>query len=391
MKVKKKVSLWIIVGLVGLLLVGVTVLPGADSPPERVVLNIYNTAGFEGFYKGILIEAFEAAFPHIEVQYVVGKWPELFGKLKILCELGIMDRGETHLHLVILGGGIIHPFIEAGYLQNIIPYYEEKLPNVERLLDIGLHYIDVWGGYAVTSHIDYSPLLLRNPHFVPEPITTLDELKEWIIANPGRFMYGNPAVSGPGRGFVWAVAATLGEDPNHPEEWVKTWDFLRAISPYIKTYPPGTGPMIKKLAAGVIDITPLNWGWQADLRYHMAIPPDTAVDAEWTVMVHGDPHGFAIPRGAPAESVEAALKLINFLLSDEIQSRHIVHFPATLSGWEAMTDEDRARITKMMGGISFPEFLEMVEIRVLPPGDAAVRMFELWDEKIAIPHAFMGE
>jgi len=65
---------------------------------------------------------------------------------------------------------------------------------------------------------------------------------------------------------------------------------------------------------------PLGWGWQADLKHFLQIPVNTAVDTAWTPIQFADPHGFVIPIGVPETSLDAALKFINFELSDEVQA-----------------------------------------------------------------------
>ena len=359
-------------------------LVARPGPAEEVVtLHFYNVAGHEGFYVVDVMPAFMEAHPEIEVVHVRTTWSEMLSKLKVLEEAGKLEPGmNDEIHVMVIGAGDAFHFIDAGFTIPILPDHEDALPNVEGLIGIGHQYIEAWGGHGVTVHIDYYPLLLRNPDVVPEPITDVEQLKAWIMANPGRFMYGRPANSGPGRTFVWGLAAALGEDPNRPEEWVKTWEYLRAIHPYIDAYPPGTGPTIHAFAMGAVDIIPLGLGWQASLKHWWAIPPLTAVDLAWSPVVFADVHGLFIAPGVPQEVKEAALKFINFMLADETQAlMGPTHYPATLGGWEAM-DENYHRVLTGLMGRSFPDFLEEVEFVMLPPTEAMILSYDLWDEKI---------
>lgn len=360
---------------------------------EKVVLNLYVDAGYADFYKARVVDGFREAYPDIELNYATAKWEELFSKLKVVQESGDMDAGETDVHLIIGGGGSALPaYIKAGLVQEILPKYEAELPNVEKLAPPAQIYLEPWEGYGVPAHVDYYPLLLQNPRAVPDPISDLDSLKAWIQDNPGRFMHGRPARSGPGRTFVLGIAYALGEDLEHPETWSKTWDYLKEIDPYITTYPDGTGDTIRALAGGEVDVIPLGWGWQADLKHFMQIPPDTIVSIEWTSVQLADPHGFVIPKGVPEDSLEAALKFINFELSDEVQALmgEVVHYPATIAGWEAMPDKYKDLTTQLMGGKAFPEFVEEAEFVTLPSFDAMTTLFEEWDNRIGATHEYKG-
>ena len=163
---------------------------GAMTYAGSVTLNLYNCAGYESFYAAEVIPAFEKAFPNIKINYVRTSWPELFSKFKVLEEVGKLEPGKNdEVHLVILGGAVIGNFLPK-YAVKLLPNHEEKLPNVEELIGIAKEYVQAWEGKAIVCHVDYYPLLLRNPDRVPEPFVNVEQLKEWIKANPGRFMYG---------------------------------------------------------------------------------------------------------------------------------------------------------------------------------------------------------
>jgi len=363
-----------------------------EVPAQKATLNLYNVAGYTDFYKARVVAAFREAYPDIEVNYVSGKWDELLSKLKVLKDGGAIAAGENEVHLIITGVDGIAAYSREGFAEEILPAFKAELPNVEKLAPPGSMYVDIWGGYAVPAHIDYYPLILRNPDVVPDPITDLDDLKNWIQAHPGRFQHGRPARSGPGRTFVLGIAAAFGEDLEKPAEWTATWDYLKEIDPYIVTYTDGTGPTIRGLAGGENDMIPLGWGWQADLKHFLQIPVNTAVDTAWTPIQFADPHGFVIPIGVPETSLDAALKFINFELSDEVQALmgEVVHYPATIAGWEAMPDKYKNLTSELMGGKAFPEFVEQSEFSPLPSAEALSTLFDEWDNRIGATHEYKG-
>ena len=361
-----------------------------EANSQEVKLNLYNCAGYEGFYMAEVIPAFEKAYPDIKIKCTRVKWAELISKLEVLEKVKKLEPGKnSEIQLVIMGCGDMHPFLKANYAQKLWPNYKEEIPNVNKLIDIGKDYIKTWDGKGITCHIDYYPLLLRNPNRIKEAITDVSQLQNWIRANPGKFMYGRPANSGAGRTFVWGLASALGEDTNHPEEWVKTWEYLKSIDPYIKTYPSGTSPTFRSLAMGEVDIIPLGVGWQAELKHFWAIPPDTAVDTEWTPVMFGDAHAFFVPSGVSQEVMEAALKFINFTLSDDVQAMMapLVHYPATLGGWEAMSDKYKHLMTELIGK-SFPEFVKEAKFEMLPSIETMTKTYDLWDKKIGSIHEY---
>lgn len=363
---------------------------GAQEPKaEKVTLNIYNAAGYESFYKAIVKPAFEKAHSDMEVNFISTKWTELGSKLKTEKEAGFMEKDETTIHLVITGPTPLLAWVEDDLIQKIWPEFKAELPNAEKIIDSVKEQMEVWGGYGIGTQCDYYPLILRNPHKVPLEFTDLWSLSRWIKQNPGKFQYGTASRSGAADIFVETVAVALGEDIEHPETWVKTWDYLGEISPYIKEYPTSTSATFKALAAGAVDAVPLGIGWQAELKDAGTIPMDTAVDFKWSPVQFAFAHIMGIPVGVPEDSCKAALKFINFELSDEMQAKNadVVHLPVTLAGWDAMTEERKTYLTQLIG-FTFPEFLRAFKIVAPPTPKAYSKMWELWAEKIGAVHEY---
>ena len=356
---------------------------GTASAKEEVTLNIYATAGYIDFYKSIVVKEFAKAYPGIKVNYVPGKWDDLYSKLRTEKEAGWMEKGKTSIHLICLSHMAVAPYIEADLVQKFWPEYKEDLPNVDKLIDTGKVYLKIYDGYGIPAHVDYSPVMLRNPHKIKAEFTDLASFKDWVKGHSGKFQYAMPARSGPGRAFILGLANSLGEDLEHPETWVKTWDYLAELDSYIKYYDSSTTPTIRSFSGGHLYMVPLGVGWYADLIAHWGIPPDTVMDTKLFSSIFADPHVWCIPQGVSQKNVDAALKFINFELSDEMQARmgKLMHFPVTMGGWNATPKGDQEALTKIIGK-SFPEFLATTSIVPYPSPEAINRMFDLWDERI---------
>ena len=363
-----------------------------EVPAERPVLNVYNVAGYEDFYKARAIDAYREAFPDVEVNYVTGKWEELLSKIKAIKESGAFDDNSNDVHVIISGSDGVNAFAREGLIEATYTDFGGQIPNIANLAEPGQIMLEQWDGNAVTSHVDYYPLLMRNPNTVPDAFEDVEALKAWIIANPGHFMYSRPANSGPGRNFVLGIAAALGEDLENPAGWTTAWDYLKEIDPYITTYPGGTSPSINAFAGGEVDVIPLGWGWQADLKHFLQIPPATALDTGWTPVQIADPHGMMIAKGVNDASKEAAVNFINFVLEDSTQALmgEVVHYPATVSGWEAMPEKYQGLTAELMDGVSYPDFLAGGGFIPQPTADAMTALFDEWDAHIGAAHEYKG-
>ncbi|MFQ9127238.1 MAG: extracellular solute-binding protein [Butyricicoccaceae bacterium] len=81
-------------------------------------------------------------------------------------------------------------------------------------------------------------ILAYDSEKVPTPPKTMDELVEWMKANPGRFAYNAPGTGGAGDSFArTSVYNFLPEEAitSGDEKWVGEWDkgfeFLKSIHP----------------------------------------------------------------------------------------------------------------------------------------------------------------
>ena len=172
-------------------------------------------------------------------------------------------------------------------------------------------YVGRWEGLAMPSHADYTPVGLFASSVDPDSVDTLDELRSFICENPGRWQEGAGGRSGPGNGHKLAVAAALGEDLEDPDSWSAAWDYMGSYANCVREFTNGTGATIKALAAGENLGIPMNYGWQAELRYKGEIPADSQLVNPYGI-TFVDPHGMAIVETVSGETLDAAVQFINF-------------------------------------------------------------------------------
>ncbi|HEY8596641.1 MAG TPA: extracellular solute-binding protein [Devosiaceae bacterium] len=169
-----------------------------------------------------------------------------------------------------------------------------------------------------------------SPADVPK---TWADLIAWIKANPGQFIYNRPNKGGSGGNFVRrAIYAANGDDPslfkvdNYSEDAAAkmlepAWDILKDLAPSLMdqgAYTSGNTQSIQLLGQGAVTMIPA-WSDQTLSAISQGALPETTGLVQLQDL--GFPGGFArltIPTNGVNK--DAALKLADFVLSEEIQS-----------------------------------------------------------------------
>lgn len=216
--------------------------------------------------------------------------------------------------------------IEAGLWVNV---REAGLSNIDKVnpaaweTDFELPY----RGSQVLLAYDTTKL---DPADVPK---TWDELVAWIHANPGQFIYNRPDKGGSGGNFVRrAIHQANGLDPevftvdNYTEEFGQqslqpAWDILADIAPDLYdggAYTSGNTQSIQLLAQGVVTMTPV-WSDQVLQAIDQGVLPESTglVQLQDLALAGGFSRMTFYSNGT---NKEAALKLGDFMLTEEIQS-----------------------------------------------------------------------
>lgn len=169
-----------------------------------------------------------------------------------------------------------------------------------------------------------------DPANVPK---TWPALVAWIKANPGQFIYNRPDKGGSGGNFVRrAIYEATGKDPakftvdNYTQELADAsltpaWDILKDLSGSLfdnGAYTSGNTQSVQLLSQSAVTMIPA-WSDQALSAISQGVLPETTGLVQLTDL--GLPGGFTkIGVFSNGVNKEAALKLADFVLTEEIQS-----------------------------------------------------------------------
>src|SRR5881397_2900542 len=170
----------------------------------------------------VIIENYQKANPNRvkTVNFQRAPAPELPAKIKAQ-----QDAGRVDVNLLLVGQDAGSVLAANGQLVRLFPQYDRLFPKDE-LTDAGKVLQAEGEGYLLPSVVNNGgPVFIYNPAKVKSPPKSADELKAWIRANPGKFMYARPANSGPGRSILCGLPFILGDKkPTDPVAgWDRTW------------------------------------------------------------------------------------------------------------------------------------------------------------------------
>lgn len=216
---------------------------------------------------------------------------------------------------------------------------------------------------------------------------TWSDLVAWIKANPGQFIYNRPDKGGSGGNFVRrAIYEANGKDPkvfttdNYKQETAepmlaKAWAILNDLAPSLMdkgSYTSGNTQSIQLLSQGAVTMVPA-WSDQTLSAIKQGVLPDTTGLVQLSDL--GFPGGFTgstIPTNAANKA--AALKLVDFLLTTEIQSAVLTElggFPGV--SWDNLTPELQAKYKDIVP----------TSIPVFPSGDWDKAVNDGWYRNVA--------
>jgi len=307
---------------------GMVMVPRMVSAAEGVI-DWYTSSDSNilDFWANTVKPAFEAANPGITINLVdAGD------------SAGVQAIGERAMAAMATGTDPQADFFEAGNAQLpigavdagiYVNMREAGLSNIDKVNPLGFDsdYSLPYRGSQVLLAYDSTKL---DPADVP---TTWDELVTWIKANPGEFIYNRPDKGGSGGNFVRrAVHQANGLDPdaftveNYSDEYAeetlsKAWEILADIAPHLYdggAYASGNTQSIQLLAQGVVTMVPV-WSDQILQAIDQGVLPETTglVQLQDLALAGGFTRSIVLANGV---NRDAALKLADFILTEEIQS-----------------------------------------------------------------------
>ncbi|MGV8830663.1 MAG: extracellular solute-binding protein [Devosia sp.] len=333
------------------------------------------------FWTNTVRPAFEAANPGVSINLVDGGDGAGIIAIAERAMAAKQSNADPQADFFEAGDALLPSgAIEAGIYTNI---KEAGLSNYSKVnpLAIESDYSLPYRGSQVLLAYDTTKLAAAD---VPK---NWDALVAWIKANPGQFVYNRPDKGGSGGNFVRrAIHQANGLDPsaftvdNYTEEFGnealgKTWALLQDIAPSLYdggAYSSGNTQSIQLLAQGVVTMTPV-WSDQVLQAIDQGVlPADTGlVQLQDLALAGGFTRSLVIENGT---NRDAALKLADFILSEEIQSAILTElggFPGV--SWEYVSAELRERFADIVP-TSIPTF---------PGGDWGPAINDGWYRNVA--------
>jgi putative spermidine/putrescine transport system substrate-binding protein len=378
-----------VAGSAALLASGAAQAAEAPLPSSPVVLNIMDVAGALQIDRPG-IERFQAQNPKLLSRFNVqlAPSPELAGKLKAM-----QNARRVDIDFVLLGVGPLSDGITQGVWTQLLPEYQDVLPDMNKILIPGAKLMQDNFGRGFGIEVSYTPsgplfeyIQERVGNTVPK---TAQELLDWTRAHPKRFVYARPANSGPGWTFLQGLPYILGDkDPADPVNgWDKSWAYLSALGESVDYYPTGTAATMKELGEGTRDIIATACGWDINPRVLGIVPKEAKV-----FMLEGthwlpDSHYMAIPKGVAPEKMAVGLRLMAFLLQPEQQV--LTYDKGYLYPGPVIADAPLSKAPKesqdIIAEFGRPEyetwFRERPVATPLTP-DRLIAAFKRWDEQI---------
>lgn len=289
------------------------------------------------------------------------------------------NQTDTDYDLVDLGGDDFSKVLSLIGEEAFVQIDKSKIPNSESVEAVPAEGADVLMPYRGTTVV-----LAYNSDVVPNPPTTLDELVEWIKANPGRFAYNTPGTGGAGDSFVRTSVYNYIDDEeawsSSDEKWMEYWDegfeFLASLHPYMYQsggsiiYPNTNQSVLDLLINKEIDMCPM-WADMLLAQRAAGTVPEcmkmTTIQPSFT----GSLQGLAIPTFG--SNSEGAYEFINYILSPEAQQILVEQMAAI-----PLIDTSDMDLT----GVEDLADLDVSQFRTLSIGDLETSFNERWEQEI---------
>jgi len=200
---------------------------------------------------------------------------------------------------------------------------EKEVPNLANVNPDVLKDIDTYAAPYRSSAV----VLAYDSSKVAQPPTTLDELLDWIKANPEQFAYNDPSTGGSGSSFVQTmVYKDLPEEDIHNSDpaimakWETGFKTLQEIGPYVYgqgIYPKKNQGTLDLLMNGEVSLIPA-WSDMVLQQLNEGLLPDTVKMQQITPGFNGGPTYLMVNQ--ESDKKEAIYTFIDFVLSPEAQA-----------------------------------------------------------------------
>ena len=299
---------------------GTTANGNGTSSTSKITVQVLDGGGELQLVKAIL-QNYQKAHP----DKVVFKFlpsttaPAVPGKIKAQ-----EDAHKQDISLVLGGYDMVASGIQQGIWEQLLPSFSSKLPDFNSIYQAPVkQYAALTQGYAIpVVYTPSGPVFEYDPSKIANPPQTIDQLKAWILANPGRFEYARPRNSGPGRTMLMGLPYLLGDkDPTDPAAgWTKTWQFLKDINPAINYYPTRTGVTMTELGNDTRWMIASTMGWDINPRYLGQVPANFKTFVLKSTTFVADDQFMFMPKGLDAAHQSLITDIISWALKPDQQA-----------------------------------------------------------------------
>ena len=288
------------------------------------------------------------------------------------------NQKDTDYDLIDLSGDDLSKMVSLIGEEAFLPLDETKIPNRSSIAaksSLAADYVQPYRGTTV--------ILAYDSEKVPEPPKTMDELVEWMKANPGRFAYNTPGTGGAGDSFVRTsvynylpAEAIVSDDEKWVEQWDEGFEFLKSIHQYMYSsggsivYPNKNQGSLDLLNQGEIDMCP-NWADMVLSQRAAGTLKDTIKITQIDPSFTGSLQSLAVPTFGSHE--EGAYAFINYMISQPAQEIMVKEM-AAIPLIDASTID--------MTGYEDVMSLDVSNFRIMSIGDLSTQFNERWDNEI---------
>ncbi len=312
--------------------------------------------------------------------------PDVPGKIKAQ-----QGAHRQDISLVLGGYDIVSSGTAQGLWERLFPDHSSNFPNLDsNYLPGAKQYNDLAQGYAVSvAYTPSGPLFEYDPSKVANPPQTIEQLRTWIKANPGKFEYARPRNSGPGRTLLMGLPYLLGDkDPKDPiNGWNKTWAFLKDIDSAITYYPSRTGLTMTEIGNGTRSMIASTMGWDINPRVLGQVPAsDKTFLLQKTTFV-ADDQFMLMPKGLDNAHQSLILDIMSWTLRPDQQayeydSGYFYPGPSVKDVALSMAPDTSQSMLKTYGRPEYDSMAQNVPI-VMPLSTTALNAaFDKWDKDI---------
>ncbi|OZM57513.1 ABC transporter substrate-binding protein [Lottiidibacillus patelloidae] len=291
-----------------------------------------------------------------------------------------LGKKEGSIDIIWINGENFKDAKEQNLLWGSI---NEQLPNFNRFVEKDADNIrfdfgeDIAGLEAPWGTAQF--VFVYDENKVKNPPKSMEELKQWVINNPGKFTYPAPP-DFTGSAFVRHVLyettgghqqylKRLSEQENLEQTLEPMWSYLNEIEPYLwregATYPESSAKLDLLYANGEVWMTMGYDPGRASAQIQKGIFPQSSKTFVLNNGTLSNTHYLSIPFNAPNKA--GALVAINYLLSPEAQIAKLdpMNWGDLLAiDPNKLSKEDRVVIEKMDTGIATLTMDQLVKHRV---------------------------